>query len=362
MTNSLKITCNHLYAVYLMAMPDTFSLESITKEPLIDSLGRQISYLRLSVTDRCDFRCQYCMAEKMTFLPKKDVLSLEELYLIAKTFMACGIDKIRLTGGEPLVRRDIQTLISLLGNHVSKGDLKELTMTTNGSQLGQYASMLAQSNVKRLNVSLDSLNPDKFKHITRRGSLKNVLKGIDTAVAQDIHIKINMVIMGQENMDDLLPMVDYCTQNKFDLTLIEAMPLEAGGIDRAANFMPLSACVDLIQQQYALLPSTHSTAGPARYMTIDGSQSRLGLITPLTQNFCQGCNRIRLTCTGKLYPCLGHDTHLDFRELIRSGAKEVELVQQLRAIIAQKPAAHDFEISSSKTKSATTRSMNTTGG
>lgn len=331
-------------------------------EPLIDPTGRHITYLRLSVTDRCDFRCRYCMAEKMTFLPKSEILSLEELYQTALTFMACGIDRIRLTGGEPLVRRDIQKLIELLGRHVESGELKELTLTTNGSQLVHQAQALYDNHVRRVNVSLDTLDADKFNHITRRGKLDQVLAGIETAKQAGLQVKINMVVMGQENRDDIGPVLDYCVENGFDLTLIETMPMAEAGMDLQANHMPLSAVIKDLTGRYTLLNSDHKTAGPARYHQIKDSQTRLGLITPLSHNFCAGCNRIRLTCTGKLYPCLGHDTHLDFREEIRSGATQDQLIQSLRSIIARKPESHDFSITNDAVTASTKRSMNVTGG
>lgn len=343
-------------------MDDHKNTYSQIAAPLIDPSGRTITYLRLSVTDRCDFRCQYCMDEHVTFLPKKDVLSLEELYLTAKTFINCGIDKIRLTGGEPLVRKDIRTLIEMLGAHVKSGELKELTLTTNGSQLVHHSETLKANGVDRINVSLDSLDPEKFRRITRKGNLNQVLSGIQAAKNAGIKVKINMVIMGDENRHDLLPITDYCVENGHDLTLIEAMPLEANNVDRQSNYVPLSACVEDIQQQYQLVPTQYKTAGPARYMKISNSDSKLGLITPLSQNFCAGCNRIRLTCTGMLYPCLGHDTHLDFKDQIRSGATPDQLVKSLRSIISQKPDAHNFSISDQGVTSSTTRSMNTTGG
>lgn len=341
----------------------TITADPSRHAPLIDPSGRTITYLRLSVTDRCDFRCHYCMAEKVKFLPKKDVLSLEELYLTAKTFINCGIHKIRLTGGEPLVRRDIRLLIDRLGDHLKTGELTELTLTTNGSQLVHYADSLSKAGVKRINVSLDCLDPDKFKAITRRGDLTQVLQGIEAAKQAGIQIKINMVVLGQENLTDILEVTDYCLQNGFDLTLIEAMPMDAGAdANRQENYVPLAHCVDLIGKHHKLEATNHQTSGPARYMGFKGYRSKLGLITPMSQNFCAGCNRIRLTCTGKLYPCLGHDTHLDFREKIRNGATEADLINSLRDIISRKPQAHDFSISDTGITSATLRSMNTTGG
>lgn len=324
--------------------------------PLIDGLGRQISYLRISVTDRCDLRCRYCMAEKMQFLPKNQVLSLEEIALLADLFVARGITRIRLTGGEPLVRRDIGDLVRRIGRHLDHG-LNELTLTTNGTQLAQHADMLADAGIRRINVSLDSRDPDRFAHLTRGGDVRAVLTGLNAARTAGLAIKINMVALKDINQDEIIPMLRWCDDQGFDLTLIETMPLGDIGGDRTDHYLPLTQAVDDIRAVHTLTPIAHRTGGPARYHAVEGMQTRLGLITPLTNNFCGDCNRIRMSCEGKIYMCLGHEDHVDFKSALReNGLTAVETL--VDRALQRKPARHDFHIGTP----ATHRHMSVTGG
>ena len=327
--------------------------------PLVDGLGRRISYLRISVTDRCDLRCRYCMAERMQFLPKNQVLTLEEIALLADLFIARGISKIRLTGGEPLVRRDIGDLVRRIGRHIGQG-LDELTLTTNGTRLTDHAVDLFDAGVRRINVSLDSRDPDRFAHVTRGGKLDQVLAGLDAARAAGLAVKINMVALKGVNDDEILPMLRWCDSQGFDLTLIETMPLGETGEDRTDHYLPLTQVAAAIDAHHPLVPIPHRTGGPARYHRADGLGVRLGLITPLTRNFCADCNRIRMTCEGKIFMCLGHEDHVDFKAALRDGGPDA--VQPLidRAL-RLKPAAHDFHIGAGE-RPATHRHMNVTGG
>ncbi|MES2156810.1 MAG: GTP 3',8-cyclase MoaA [Pseudomonadota bacterium] len=330
-----------------------------SRNMMTDGLGRRISYLRISVTDRCDLRCRYCMAEKMQFLPKNQVLTLEEIALLADLFVARGIDKIRLTGGEPLVRRDIGDLVRRIGRHLGNG-LDELTLTTNGTRLADHADMLFDAGVRRVNVSLDSRDPARFAHVTRGGDIDTVLRGVDAARAAGLAVKINMVALKGVNEDEILPMLHWCDAQGFDLTLIETMPLGETGEDRTDHYLPLIKVADQIGQSHALTPLPHRTGGPARYHGVDGMSVRLGLITPLTRNFCADCNRIRMTCEGKIFMCLGHEDHVDFKAALRDGglpAVEPLIDRALRL----KPAAHDFRIGAGEA-AATTRHMSVTGG
>lgn len=326
---------------------------------MTDGLGRRISYLRISVTDRCDLRCRYCMSERMQFLPKNQVLTLEEIALLADLFIARGINRIRLTGGEPLVRRDIGDLVHRIGRHLGAG-LDELTLTTNGTRLADHADMLVNAGVRRINVSLDSRDPERFAHVTRGGQIEQVLDGLDAARAAGLAIKINMVALRGINDDEILPMLRWCGDKGFDLTLIETMPLGDTGEDRTDHYLPLTKVADAIRAEYALTPLTHRTGGPARYHAVDGMGIKLGLITPLTQNFCADCNRIRMTCEGKIFMCLGHEDHVDFKAALREGglpAVEPLIDRALRL----KPAAHDFRIGAGEA-AATRRHMSVTGG
>ncbi|MEK7342371.1 MAG: GTP 3',8-cyclase MoaA [Pseudomonadota bacterium] len=330
-----------------------------SRTPMTDGLGRRISYLRISVTDRCDLRCRYCMAEKMQFLPKNQVLTLEEIALLADLFVARGITRIRLTGGEPLVRRDIGDLVRRIGRHIGHG-LDELTLTTNGTRLATHADMLADAGVRRINVSLDSRDPDRFAHVTRGGHIDQVLGGLDAAKAAGLAVKINMVALRGINDDEILDMLRWCDAQGFDLTLIETMPLGETGEDRTDHYLPLTEVADRIGRHHALRPIPHRTGGPARYHAVEGMAVKLGLITPLTRNFCADCNRIRMTCEGKIFMCLGHEDHVDFKAALRTGglpAVEPLIDRALRL----KPAAHDFRIGAGEA-AATRRHMSVTGG
>ena len=337
-----------------MAMADP------SRAQMTDGLGRRISYLRISVTDRCDLRCRYCMAEKMQFLPKNQVLTLEEIALLADLFVARGINKIRLTGGEPLVRRDIGDLVRRIGRHLGNG-LDELTLTTNGTQLADHADMLADAGVRRINVSLDSRDPARFAHVTRGGNIAAVFAGLKAAQSVGLAIKINMVALKGINDDEILPMLRWCDAEGLDLTLIETMPLGETGEDRTDHYLPLSEVADDIRARHALTPLPDRTGGPARYHAVAGMTARLGLITPLTNNFCADCNRIRMTCEGKIFMCLGHEDHVDFKTALREGglaAVEPLIDRALRL----KPARHDFRIGTGETAPATRRHMSVTGG
>lgn len=325
---------------------------------MIDGFGRRISYVRMSVTDRCDLRCRYCMAEKMTFLPRKDVLSLEEIVELADIFIARGVKRIRLTGGEPLVRKGIEQLIPELGKRVGNS-LDELTMTTNGTQLERYAAILLGAGIRRLNVSLDSRDPQRFRHITRRGDLGQVLGGIEAAAEAGLKIKINMVALRGLNDDEIAPMLRWCGSRGFDLTLIETMPLGEVEEDRTEHYLPLSEVRARLEREFRLMPSLARTGGPARYFEVEGLGIRLGLITPLTHNFCDGCNRIRVAATGTVFGCLGHDQKVELRELLRGGGAAA-VDEALDRLLAGKPRGHQFVIEAARP--AVARHMSLTGG
>ncbi len=326
---------------------------------MIDRHGRTISYLRISVTDRCDLRCRYCMAEQMTFLPRSALLKLEEIAIIAERFIARGVRKIRLSGGEPLVRRDVGELVRRLGGHLGAG-LDELTMTTNGTRLAQYAGDLAASGIRRINVSLDSLDPDRFRHITRHGDLAQVLGGIAAARDAGLAVKINTVALKGLNEDELGSMLVWCVAEGHDLTLIETMPLGAIDEDRVDRFLPLTTVVDQLRVAFPLVRDDHRTGGPARYWRVEGTGTRLGLISPLTANFCDGCNRVRLTTEGKLYLCLGHDDQVDLKAALREGGIAA-LDAAIDEALTMKPARHDFRIAAGAAP-AVRRHMSVTGG
>ncbi|MGZ8998004.1 MAG: GTP 3',8-cyclase MoaA [Allosphingosinicella sp.] len=332
--------------------------QPLSREAMIDSFGRRISYVRLSVTDRCDLRCSYCMADKMQFLPKRDILTLEELTALADVFIARGVRRIRLTGGEPLVRRGIMTLVETLGTRIGTG-LDEVTVTTNGTQLARHAAGLRAAGVRRINVSLDSRQPDRFRAITRRGNLSDVLGGIASASAAGLAIKINMVALRNINEDEIEGMLLWCASEGFDFSLIEAMPLGEVEQDRAAHYLPLSEVKDRLDSKYGLTPSLARTGGPARYYEVDGLALRLGLITPLSGNFCDGCNRIRVAATGTVYGCLGHDQKVELRDLLRNGGQDA-VNESLDLLLAGKPRRHDFRIDSPRP--AVARHMSVTGG
>jgi cyclic pyranopterin phosphate synthase len=325
---------------------------------LIDSFGRRISYVRLSVTDRCDLRCRYCMSEHMRFVPKQELLSFGEIEALVDMLISRGVTKVRLTGGEPLVRRDILELVERLGARIGNG-LDELTLTTNGSQLAKAAQSLARSGVRRVNVSVDTLDRDRFAHITRGGRLEQVLGGIAAAKAAGLSVKINMVALRGLNEDQLEPMLRWCAGEGFDLTLIETMPLGEVEEDRSAHYLPLEPVRRRIEERFTLVPSLARTGGPARYFDAPELGIRLGFITPISENFCAGCNRIRVTATGTVYGCLGHDQKVELRDLLRSGRAEAAEAA-LDALIAGKPERHRFDIAAPVP--AVERHMSVTGG
>ena len=327
---------------------------------LTDALGRRISYLRISVTDRCDLRCRYCMAERMTFLPKDQVLTLEEIALLADLFIARGIRKIRLTGGEPLVRRDIVDLVRRIGRHLGEG-LDELTLTTNGTRLVQHADALFDAGVRRINVSLDSRDPERFAHVTRNGDIRQVLDGLTAAKAAGLAVKINMVALKGINEDEILPMLHWCDHQGFDLTLIETMPLGETGEDRTDHYLPLTHVVERLGEHHELRSIAHRTGGPSRYHAVEGMRVRLGLITPLTNNFCADCNRMRMTCEGKIFMCLGHEDHVDLKSAFREGGIEA-VAPLIDRALRLKPAKHDFHIGADAPAAAVSRHMSVTGG
>ncbi len=328
---------------------------------LVDSFARQISYLRLSVTDRCDLRCTYCMPERMKFLPRKEVLSLEELYQLSLGFIDRGVSKIRITGGEPLVRRDILDLFQVLGKRIGHG-LEELTLTTNGTQLADKAEALARTGVKRINISLDTLDRARFEELSRRDALPQVLEGIAAAKEAGLKVKLNTVAMKGVNEDELPEIIAWAHAQGHDLTLIEVMPLGDVEEDRVDHFLPLSAVRDRLAEKWTLSSLSDTTGGPARYDRIDETGGRLGMITPLTNNFCAGCNRIRVTATGQLYPCLGGGERVDLRAALRSDAPEVNLARALAEAMHIKPERHHFDISRRGAEPAQPRHMSVTGG
>lgn len=334
--------------------------------PLMDRFGRTITYLRISVTDRCDFRCVYCMAENMSFLPKREVLSLEEIETIARAFVARGVTKLRLTGGEPLVRRDIMTLIRKLGALRNGGGLEELTLTTNGSQLTRFASDLVEAGVRRVNVSLDTTDEARFAEITRWGRLPQVLDGIAAAREAGLKVKINMVALkggASEggNEDEIVPMLEWAHRLGMDLTLIETMPMGEVDIDRPDQYLPLSEVRNRLSARFTLTDDPYSTGGPARYVHVAETGGRLGFITPLTHNFCESCNRVRLTCTGDLYLCLGQEDRLNLRDVLRNEGPEALDAALDRAMLI-KPKGHDFLIDRDHAGPAVPRHMSVTGG
>lgn len=321
-----------------------------------DRFGRRISYVRLSLTDRCDMRCRYCMTEDMVFLPKSEVLTLEEIEALAQAFVARGVTRIRLTGGEPLARRGAVDLAGRVGRLLGNG-LEELTLTTNASRLEEHAAGLRAAGIERINISLDTRDPDKFQHITRHGDLDRVLRGIAAAKQAGFHIKINMVALKGLNDVEIPAMLAWCGEEGFDLSLIETMPLGTMDEDRSNRFLPLTAVFDTLASVYRLEESGHRTGGPARYWDVQGLGIRLGLISPLTRNFCATCNRIRVSASGQLYMCLGHDDHVDLRAALRSGSADA-LADAVDRALGQKPERHWFDLE----RAATRRHMNATGG
>ncbi len=339
-----------------------FDRPSASPHPLIDPFARAITYLRVSVTDRCDFRCVYCMSEHMTFLPKADVLSLEELDRLCSAFVAKGVTKLRLTGGEPLVRRGIMTLVASLSRHLESGALKELTLTTNASQLVRYAAELKAYGVERINISLDTLDPDKFRAITRWGELDKVMAGIDAAQAAGLHVKINAVALKGVNEDELADMVAWAHGRGMDMTVIEVMPLGDVDESRLDQYLPLSMVRVRLADRFTLDEIDYRTGGPARYLRVKETGGRLGLITPLTHNFCESCNRVRITCTGMLFMCLGQEDAADLRAPLRASGDDELLYAAIDEAITRKPKGHDFVIDRRHQRPALSRHMSVTGG
>jgi GTP 3',8-cyclase len=330
---------------------------------MIDPFGRKITYLRVSVTDRCDFRCVYCMAEEMSFLPKAELLTLEELDRVCTAFVGLGVKKLRLTGGEPLVRRGIMTLFGSLGRHIASGALDELTLTTNGSQLARYAAELRDCGVRRVNVSLDTLDPAKFTDITRRGRLEIVLEGLEAAKSAGLGVKINTVALRGVNDDEFDDLVAWCGEQGFDLVFIEVMPMgDIGGENRLEQYLPLSMVRARLERRWTLDETDYRTGGPARYANVRETGRRIGFITPLTHNFCESCNRVRLTCTGTLYMCLGQEDAADLRTPLRRSESDEALVAAIAEAIGRKPRGHDFIIDRRHNRPAVARHMSVTGG
>ena len=328
---------------------------------MIDPFGRAITYLRVSVTDRCDLRCVYCMAEDMSFLPKAEILSLEELDRLCGAFIRTGVTKIRITGGEPLVRRDVMTLFRALGARLGQG-LDELTVTTNGTLLPKYAEDLANAGVRRINVSLDTLDPARFTAITRWGKIDKTLDGVFAAKQAGLAIKINTVALKGTNEDEFDRILAWCGEHGFDLCLIETMPLGDIGGDRTGQYLPLSLVRSRLRKNWTLTDTDYQTGGPARYMTVAETGQRIGFITPMTHNFCESCNRVRLTCTGTLYMCLGQNDAADFRKILRQGATDADLEDAIQAALDRKPKGHDFIIDRRTPAPALARHMSVTGG
>ena len=331
--------------------------------PLIDPFARAITYLRVSVTDRCDFRCAYCMTEHMTFLPKAELLTLEELDRLCSTFIGLGVEKLRITGGEPLVRKGILTFFEAMSRHLATGALKELTLTTNGSQLRKYAADLAACGVKRINVSVDTLNDKKFTEITRWGRLPQVLDGIEAAREAGLKVKINAVALKGFNEDELFTLTEWCARDHHDLTFIEVMPMgDMGEAHRLDQYWSLDDLRAKLATRYTITDLADRTGGPARYLRLNETGQRIGLITPLTHNFCESCNRVRLTCTGELYMCLGQEDMADLRAPLRASPDDALVEHAIRSAITRKPKGHDFDYSRQTVAGQTRRHMSHTGG
>ncbi len=329
--------------------------------PLNDSFGRTVTYLRVSVTDRCDLRCVYCMSEHMTFLPKAEVLTLDELDRVASTFVRMGTRKLRITGGEPLMRKGVLGLIQSLGRHLASKALDEITLTTNGTRLAEFAQPLAEAGVRRINVSLDTLKPDLFRTLTRGGDLSKVLAGLDAAQAAGLKVKLNAVALKDDNAAELPDLIGWAHGRGLDVTLIETMPMGEVEADRTDQYISLTTLRAELESFWTLTDLAVSTGGPARYVEVAETGGRLGFITPLSHNFCETCNRVRLTCTGTLHTCLGQEDAADLRAVIRSGASDLELSEAIRAAVDAKPRGHDFHIERAGPP-AVARHMSTTGG
>ena len=329
---------------------------------MIDPFGRAVNYLRISVTDRCDFRCVYCMSEDMNFLPKKEVLSLEELDRLCSAFIRKGVKQLRLTGGEPLVRRNIMSFMHAMRRHLDSGALEDLTLTTNGSQLSRFAHELVDCGVKRINVSLDTLDPEKFKQVTRWGDLNKVLAGLKAATNAGLHVKINTVALKNFNDIEIDDMLKWCGDQGYDLTLIETMPMGEIAGDRNDQYLPLSQVRQDLGERWTLTEIDYRTGGPARYVRVEETDAKLGMITPMTHNFCESCNRVRLTCTGTLYMCLGQDDAADLRAPLRASESDVLLENAIDEAIGRKPKGHDFIIDRDTKTPSQSRHMSVTGG
>lgn len=335
---------------------------TVTPAPLADAFGRQITYLRVSVTDRCDLRCTYCMPERMTFLPKSDVLTFEELARLISIFVRRGVRKVRLSGGEPLMRKGVMSFIGGLSGHLTAGALDELALTTNGTRLSQYSEELCAAGVRRINVSLDTLDRETFQRISRRDQLDLVLAGIEAALSAGLRVKLNTVVLRRDNREEIPKLVSWAHARGMDITLIETMPLGDIEQDRTEQFVSLASVRAELESFWRLEDISYSTGGPSRYVRVRETGGRLGFITPLSHNFCAGCNRVRLTCTGRLYLCLGREDHLDFRSAMRDGADDRELSALLDAALRTKPEAHDFRIDGPGAAPAAPRHMSVTGG
>lgn len=344
------------------ADPSVSRSETDPQEALVDTFGRKITYLRVSVTDRCDLRCVYCMSEQMSFLPRRDLLSLEEVDRLCTAFVKRGVRKIRLTGGEPLVRRNVMDLFRSLSRHLESGALGELTLTTNGTQLSKHARDLAALGVRRVNVSLDSLLEERYRQITRWGDLRATLKGLDEAQAAGLSIKINVVALKGVNEEELEDLLLFAHRRNADMTLIEAMPMGDIGTQRVDQYLPLSIVRARLASKFMLEEDTFSTGGPARYVIVRETGRRLGFITPMTRNFCEGCNRVRISCTGTIYSCLGQDNAFDLRAPLRADPTDRLLQHAIDAAILDKPRGHDFVIDSRVSGPSISRHMNVTGG
>ena len=335
----------------------------MTDAPLIDPFARAIRYLRVSVTDRCDFRCVYCMSENMTFLPKKELLTLEELDRLCSAFVRLGVEKLRITGGEPLVRRDIMTFFNGMSRHLESGALKELTLTSNGSQLERFAPQLAAAGVRRINISLDTLDEAKFARITRWGRLPQVLRGIDAAQKAGLRVKINTVALKGFNEDELFDLTEWCADRDLDLTFIEVMPMgDIGNEDRLDQYWSLDDLRTRLEERHTVTDIPERTGGPARYVQLAETGQKVGFITPLSHNFCESCNRVRITCTGEIYTCLGQEGHSDLRAPLRASEGDAALEDAIRAAIALKPKGHDFDYSRQEVAGQMSRHMSHTGG
>jgi cyclic pyranopterin phosphate synthase len=342
---------------------NTSLFDATARGALVDPFGRAISYVRVSVTDRCDFRCVYCMSEHMQFLPRSDLLTLEELDRLCSAFIALGAKKLRVTGGEPLVRHGVMELFKLLARHLGAGGLEELTLTTNGSQLSRFASQLADCGVRRVNVSLDTLYPERFRQLTRTGDHARVLAGIDAALKAGLAVKLNAVALKGVNEDEFVSLTRFAHDRGMDMTFIEVMPLgELDGVARIDQYLPLPAVRERLAERFTLEEIDYRTGGPARYMRAKETGGRIGFITPLTHNFCESCNRVRVTCTGKLYMCLGQEDAADLRAPLRASSSDELLFQAIKEAIARKPKGHDFVIDRATQTPAVTRHMSTTGG